>query len=315
MWLSDETVGRLQQIGTEPDLAGTKYRPVRELARGGMGTVWIAHDEELDREVALKVLRPELSTPEAAARMVREAKIVAALEHPGIIPVHDVGSLRDGRVFYAMKLVRGTTLEQFRESGPTRAEALRAFVRICEAVAFAHAHGVVHRDLKPGNVMVGPFGEVLVVDWGVAKLLRDAPQTISPSPPHDEHQTRDGTVVGTPGYMAPEQERGEISLVDERSDVFALGAILRFLLGEAPAPPPLASILGRAMHAQPESRYPGASTLADDVVRFLDGLPVSAHRESHLERLARWATRHRTLLSLIAAYLMARFLVFLWIDR
>src|SRR6267142_582789 len=136
-----------------------------------MGTVYRAEDTELDRQVAIKVLNAREANEELAKRMVREAQIIARLEHPGIVPVHDVGLLPDGRVFYAMKLVRGSRLDEYAAENNSLKDRLRKFQAACEAVAFAHAHGVIHRDLKPQNIMIGSFGEVLVLDWGVAKIV------------------------------------------------------------------------------------------------------------------------------------------------
>ena len=174
--LSDSALRRLRDAADFPDTTGTKYEIVDRIGQGGMGSVYRARDRELGREVALKVVRLPEASADVAARMVREARTLARLEHPGIIPVHDVGTLADGRAFYAMKLVRGAPLDAL----PRKpiAERLEIVERICEAVAFAHAHGVIHRDLKPQNVMVGPFGEVLVMDWGVAKLIADVEQTL-----------------------------------------------------------------------------------------------------------------------------------------
>jgi len=205
--------------------------------------------------------------------------------------VHDVGTLPDGRVFYAMKLVRGERLDAWAKEAHERRAVLALFQRVCEAVAFAHAHGVVHRDLKPGNVMVGAFGEALVLDWGIAAAERATP-----------------LAAGTPGYMAPEQERGEA--VDARTDVYGLGGILTFLLragGDVPSR--LTSICAKATAEAPEARYASAGDLSDDVGRFLDALAVRAHREGILERGARFASRHRVVLSLLAAYLFVRLLI------
>src|SRR5260221_7404552 len=162
-WLSDDAVAHLRTVADEPDFSATRYRLVRELARGGMGVVYEADDVELQRHVAIKVLATELASPVAAERMRAEARVMARLEHPGIVPLHDAGTLPDGRVFYVMKLVRGRTLS---EIDAPATEMLRLFLRVCEAVAFAHARGVVHCDLKPSNVMAGGFGGGLVVGWG-----------------------------------------------------------------------------------------------------------------------------------------------------
>ncbi len=234
-WLSDRTVEHLKRVAEWPDLAETKYRLLEELGRGGMGTVFLAEDRVLGRKVAIKVVGTGASDPAAAARMLREARVIARLEHPGIVPVHDAGTLPDGRMFYAMKRVDGRRLDAFAAGAPLP-EKLRVFQKVCEAVAFAHAHRVLHRDLKPENVMVGPFGEVLVMDWGVAKVLDDASdRSGAPSRPLPDGVTAEGTVVGTPAYMAPEQAAGQPGGVGPAADVYALGGILYFLLtGRAP---------------------------------------------------------------------------------
>ena len=170
--LSDKAIERLRAGADEPDLSGTRYRLLERIARGGMGVVYAAEDEKLERRVALKVLDVPGTEGDFANRLMREARVLARLEHPGIVPVHDVGTLADGRVFYTMKFVEGQRLDKFIEGVESVQDRLRLFLRICEAVAFAHARGVLHRDLKPANIMVGPFGEVLVMDWGLAKILR-----------------------------------------------------------------------------------------------------------------------------------------------
>jgi serine/threonine protein kinase len=275
-FLSDEAVAHLREITEQPDLTGTRYEMVRELGRGGMGVVYEVRDRELERSVALKVLEQEWRA---------EARIIAALEHPGIVPIHDAGVLPDGRLFYTMKLVRGARLDAWARENHGLTERLRLFARICEPVAFAHANGVVHRDLKPENVMVGEFGAVLVMDWGIAG-------------------------VGTPGYMAPEQTRGENA--EPRSDVYALGNVLAFLLRDLAVPRPIAAVIARAHAGDANARYANADALADDVLRFLDQEPVSAYRETLLERAGRWITRHRALLTLMAAYIVMRVIVFFW---
>jgi eukaryotic-like serine/threonine-protein kinase len=257
-WLSDETIDGLRKAVGLPDLSGTKYQVVRKVAGGGMGTVYLAEDLSLGRQVALKVLKTTDPSGELESRMLREARIIARLEHPGIVPVHDVGKLLDGRVFYAMKFVRGSRLDQYARKTSSLLDLMRIFQKACEAVAFAHAHGVIHRDLKPENIMVGAFGEVLVMDWGVAKII-DPSQSISrerePEGPESSggletldpdlsfnqssstspvHETAHGTVLGTPAYMAPEQANGETDQLTERADVYALGAILYALLTGRP---------------------------------------------------------------------------------
>jgi serine/threonine protein kinase len=317
--LSDAALGRLAAVLDEPDLSGTRYELVGRLGRGGMGTVWRALDRELGREVALKVMNGPEPRPGGIARLRTEAQVLARLEHPGLVPVHDLGTLPDGRLFYAMKLVRGRRLDEHVRDLPSRAARLRVFERICEAVAFAHAQGVIHRDLKPQNVMVGPFGEVLVLDWGVAKVLDSEAGVESLSVPGKRDETRvpidpeaatltaAGTVLGTPGYMAPEQARGE-SAVGAAADVYALGALLAFLAGADP-PRALSAIVARARAAAAEDRYRSVGDLQDDVARFLAGQPVSAYPEGPLEAARRFAAKYRTPMLVVAAYLLMRTLL------
>jgi hypothetical protein len=316
-WISDAALLRLREVGDWPDLSGTRYEIVERLGQGGMGTVYRAHDRELGRDVALKVLNLADPAGWTVARLRREARILASLEHPGLVPVHDLGTLPDGRLYYVMRLVRGQRLDEHVREERSLPARLKLFERICEAVAFAHAQGVLHRDLKPENVMVGPFGEVLVLDWGVAKRLGES----DPPPPAEpgagagtERVTARGTVLGTPGYMAPEQARGA-EAVDERADVYALGAMLCFLATvglEAPAPRRVAAIAARATADDPAQRYPSASAVAAEVARFLAQEPVAAYREGPWERLGRLAVRYRTPLLLVAAYLVMRTLLALW---
>jgi serine/threonine protein kinase len=313
--LSNATLARLAEMVEAPDLAGTKYELRGRVGRGGMGTVWRAYDRELGREVALKVMNGPDPRPGGEARLRTEAQVLARLEHPGLVPVHDLGALPDGRVFYAMKLVRGRRLDEHARDLRSPSARLRVFERICEAVAFAHAHGVIHRDLKPQNVMVGPFGEVLVLDWGVAKVLAEPEPAATPFDPPASREvdadaatlTAAGTVLGTPGYMAPEQARGE-SAVGVAADVYALGALLSFLAGEAP-PRALAAMIARARAPRPEDRYPSVGALQEDVARFLSDLPVSAYAERPLEQARRLAAKYRTPLVLVLAYLVMRVLL------
>jgi serine/threonine protein kinase len=303
-WLSNETIANLRRIAEEPELDASRYRLVSVIGRGGMGVVYEAEDLALNRRVALKVLSIEIDSPEAAQRLEREARIIARLEHPGIVPIHDVGRLADGRIYYAMKLVRGDRLDTYVEAPRNRAGLLRLFLRICEAVGFAHASGVVHRDLKPSNVMIGDYGAVLVMDWGLAIAA-------------GHHDDVAGTIAGTPGFMAPEQSRGDIEAIDAGTDVFGLGAILRFLMEaqDGVVPKALGAIWRKAMSEDKEDRYPSPGELAAEVTRFLDGEPVNAYRENLLERSVRLLRKHRALVSLIAAYLFMRVIVFFWLRR
>jgi serine/threonine protein kinase len=313
--LSDATLNHLREVIELPDLTGTRYTIDAPIAAGGMGVVYRAHDRELDRMVALKVLRAPID-PEVARRMKEEARILARLEHPAIVPVHDAGTLADGRVFYAMKFVDGRQLDGYLAEGPSLVDRLRVFERICEAVAFAHARGVIHRDLKPSNVMVGRFGEVLVMDWGVAKVVDRSGEEATAGgqpPPPPPGRTEHGMVVGTAGYMAPEQERGDVDAIDARTDGFALGALLGDLLrASAPPPKPLAAIAAKARHADPAARYQSVDALREDVTRFVAGLSVSAHPETILDRTVRLTRAYRTPLLLILAYLLMRLAIFAW---
>jgi serine/threonine protein kinase len=319
-WLSDQALDRLRAAADAPDLSGTGYVLLDKLGAGGMGGVFRVEHTALGRQVALKVIGIVDSSGELSARLLREARIIAQLEHPGIVPVHDVGTLPDGRVFYSMKLVQGRQLDQQCDELGGVPERLRTFQKICDAVSFAHAHNVVHRDLKPQNIMVGPFGEVLVMDWGLAKMLdADIPaqlNTPQPPPRSDSTDTAHGVVLGTPGYMAPEQARGEVGAVGPQADVYSLGAVLMFLLANSGrTPKALSAIAGKAMAEDAQERYGSVKELSNDVARYLDGLPVSAYPESPVMRLWRWVVRNRAWILLVVAYLLMRAMFILWRGR
>src|SRR5215467_3671470 len=195
-FLPDQVVARLQTQMQTPDLSGTRYRALRFLGHGGMGSVWLVEDSILQRPVALKIVAAENSAADLAARLMQEAIVLARLEHPGIVPVHDAGTLADGRTFYCMKHVEGQTLDRY--AAPlSPSERLRLFQRITEPLAFAHSRGVIHRDLKPANIMIGPFGEVLIMDWGLAKVMASVSSEASATPDQVSGSVMEGIGVSS----------------------------------------------------------------------------------------------------------------------
>lgn len=330
-FLPDQVIARLQTAMQTPDLSSTRYSALKQLGRGGMGTVWLAEDSTLHRTVALKVLSAESSSHDLAARLMQEAVVLARLEHPGIVPVHDAGALPDGRTFYCMKYVEGMTLDQHIYKLSLR-QRLQLLQRIAEPLAFAHSRGIIHRDLKPGNIMVGAFGEVLIMDWGLAKLMELAPadkpitqtadqpatQSSNPQATSVSASTAHGTILGTPGFMAPEQESGEIHLIGQQTDVFGLGAILQFMLRDKVAAPgesvprPLQAICNKAMAREISARYASVQDLSADVGKYLDDMPVSAYPENIFERTARLVNRNRVAVALVLVYLLMRILFILF---
>ena len=341
-----------------------RYTQPSVYATGGMGRVLLVHDEYFGRDIALKELLPPWSTESQTVqpgtplrlampqivRFLQEARITGQLEHPAIVPVYEVGRRSDGTLYYTMKLVRGKTLGRaIRDAGSLRGrlQLLTHLLDLCHAIAYAHARGVIHRDIKPSNVMVGEFGETVVIDWGLAKvrnktdihademaeMIRLMRCGEAPPAAHTLH----GDVVGTPVYMSPEQARSDINAIDERSDVYALGAalyelltgeapfesdeidvILRRVLGEAPlaalsrvpdAPRELVAICERAMHKEPGARYQSAKALAEDLQRFLSGAMVQAYEYSFAEYLKRFVARHKAILATAGAGLAALIVV------
>lgn len=311
MKLPDDALNHLREVIEEPDLSQTKYKLVAPLGQGGMGNVFVAFDTTLNRNVALKVLRVHDRHGELVKRMKAEAQTAAQLEHPGIIPVHDLGVLPDGRVFYVTKLVQGLRLDEFAARAESTSDKLRVFLKVCDAVAYAHSKNVLHRDVKPANIMVGEFGEVLVLDWGTAREVSE--------------DTAHTGGHGTTGYMSPEQTKGEP--LDTRADIFALGATLYSLLTSSDPvhgflrehmrslPKPLAAIIRKAANANRNERYSTAAHLADDVLRYLDGEPVTAYHESPLERAGRLVSRHRFIVIILLTYMVIRLIFYLALRR
>jgi WD40 repeat protein len=297
-----------------------RYQILGEHGRGGLGRVSRAHDRALGRDVAIK----ELISCEAVseARFIREVKITARLEHPGIVPVHEAGRWPDGTPYLAMKLVAGRPLRDLileRTTVDQRLCLLHHVIGVADALAYAHGRNIIHRDLKPANVIVGDFGETVVIDWGLAKDLSACEESNGGGPLRD-HQDSDltaaGAVLGTPSYMAPEQERGE--RVDQRADVFAIGAMLWELCSLKKVPPldlrqrhrllrraridsDLATIIDKALDPEPDRRYPDAGSLAADLKAFKSGARISARRYSLLAVLGHWMRRHRPLAASMAA--------------
>jgi serine/threonine-protein kinase len=317
-------------------------------ARGGIGQVWQAHDTDLGRDVALKELRPERENqPAIRARFLEEGRVTGQLEHPGIVPVYELArDSEGGRPFYTMRFIRGRTLQEAAQSyhrkraaGQARSlelwELLTAFVAVCNAIGYAHSRGVIHRDLKPQNVILGEFGEVMVLDWGLAKRLDRAekPSQELSAADAESGQTVQGQILGTPAYMAPEQAEGRLDQIGRFTDVYGLGAVLyEVLTGQPPfrgedsrsvirqvisesVPPPRQIVPGtpRAMEAismkalskRREDRYASALDLAHDVEHFLADEPVSAYREPANARLGRWARQHRPLVAGAAVLLLS----------
>jgi eukaryotic-like serine/threonine-protein kinase len=267
---------------SEPLEPGERYRLGARIARGGMGEVITAHDADIGRDVAIKRLRAPNPTPLALARFLREARIQGRLDHPAIVPVHELAYDDGGRPFFVMKKLSGTTLAAILDAPSsrfTRHQLLRAFADVCLAIEFAHTRGVIHRDIKPANILLGDFGEVYVLDWGIARVSTDR-DSAAPKPITDEDgfgvSTRPGAAIGTRGYMPPEQAFGEI--VDERADVYALGCVLfEILTGHMLHP------RGKHGIAAPEDAR--ASRHAADVAPELDELCMRASALDRSERI------------------------------
>ena len=332
----DSGITQLRSLGFEE-----RYELDHALGEGGMGAVMLYRDRQIGRRVALKVMHDtDAASPRARRRFVTEARVQGQLEHPAVVPVYDLGLDPQGRIYFTMKRVRGVTLEdvvrdlqrdrRVAEKRWSRRRLLTAFSQVCLAVDFAHQRGVFHRDLKPGNIMLGDFGEVYVLDWGVAKVRGQADSTEPDSVSLDDLDTDEtatvpGTLLGTPGYMAPEQLRGLHDRLGPAADVYALGAVLFELLALSPlhrrtsfadvvsstlrgpdaqlsvrapdadCPPEIDDVVVRATALDPAARYPSARAMHEAIERYLDGERDQQRRRElsneHAEAAAQFADR------------------------
>jgi eukaryotic-like serine/threonine-protein kinase len=333
---------------------GQRFRVLRPHARGGLGAVFVALDAELNREVALKqILDQHADDPTSRARFLVEAEITGGLEHPGIVPIYGLGTYADGRPFYAMRFIKGDSLKEAADhfhadlaikGDPGRRalelrKLLRRFTDVCDAIGYAHSRGVLHRDIKPGNIIVGKDGETLVVDWGLAKATGSADhgadageRTLIPSSASGSAETLPGSALGTPAYMSPEQAEGDLEHLGPRSDVYSLGGTLYYVLtgrpplegnvaevlraaqrGEFAPPrrhdatidPALEAVCLKAMAHRPAERYASPRALSEDIERWMADEPVSVWREPLSRRARRWANRNRTAVASAAVALVA----------
>ena len=335
----------------------TEYRIERLHARGGLGSVFLATDSTLNRQVAIKIPKWNQLSPELLGRFEREARVTGRMDHPGIVPVHALQRENPKHPCYVMRFVEGPTLYAtiralHQDAGASRSrdfyhtlgfrQLLQNLIAVSNIVAYAHGQGIIHRDIKPGNVIVGPFGETILLDWGLAKIIGEKDELmangVEPGDWADVTATRTGQVLGTPAFAAPEQLLGHTKAVDQRSDVFSLGATLHFLLTgtllvqqhetakylhrisserlsliklSSRIPKPLAAICRTATHISPDLRYPGALEFADDIQRYLAQEPIQVLRDSMATRGFRWMRKHRatTAATAIALLLLLGFSV------
>lgn len=332
---SDDTLTqrdpKLPAPGFSPDAAPEPVAPdgytidlsKKIVGEGGLGEIFEAYDETLGRTVALKrIHRKVIPTPRTLHRFVTESRVTAQLEHPGIMPVHAAGN--ENGPYYTMKLIKGKTLrvaikEHFEDAhGPSR-ELLRRFIAVCQAVEFAHSRKIIHRDIKPGNIMLGEYGETILLDWGLAKELGSKEETADAEPAKAEtggqETTQDGEAMGTPNYMPPEQKKGLVSQHSEASDIYALGGVLHMILtsvspeGQRPlsvsqVPEALMAVVSKAREEAPQDRFPSAAAMAREVQHWLDDEPLSVYRDPLSLRLLRWMRRHQTFVTAASAILL-----------
>jgi WD40 repeat protein len=310
-----------------------------ELARGAQSIVYVAHDRQMGRDVAFKQLLPG-GPPDAEQRFLREARVAGQLEHPGVVPVYEVGRRADGKLYCAMRLLRGRSLAEAlrQEKGRARLKLLSNFVQLCQTIAYAHERGVIHRDIKPANVILGAFGETVVIDWGVAKVRGAADESgdelRAPLVDHrfDGRITQEGDVLGTPAYMSPEQALGNINEIDEQSDVFCMGAVLYEILAGRPpfveksavqlliriakddvppvrslapdVPRELALICERALERNKARRYKSARELAADIEAFRAGSRAQGIEYTPLQLTRKWLSRNAVTSSALVVALL-----------
>ncbi len=315
-----------------------RYQVEKQLSTGDMGAILQAWDPKLKRALAIKVMLSETASERSQQRFLYEGRITSQLQHPNIVPVHDIGQTPDGRQYICMKLVPGCTLAerltQIEDPQAALPGLLRNFLKICDGMELAHARGVIHRDLKPANIMIGEFGEVLIMDWGVARDPgQPATETEPDDPGTDPLATLDGEILGTPAFMSPEQARGEIDRIDHRSDIYGLGAILYAMLTGGPpyqgnpqevlvqvslagmkvpsrqapgrvVPRELDSVVIHAMAADPDDRYPSVAALRSEIEAYLTDRKLAAAQYNAWQVLRKWLARHRAVSLVCAAALL-----------